>query len=208
MKRNTFHLFCFRSETWLSLDFCTRVIWIKDEAVVGGDADEEQDQVAVDIDVPFIVLHAITRDRDSYPLPCVYCQLSDGDDFSNMLGTGGDDGGDDDEGEEEEPQEDELFIVPEDDAALTKIFNALSHAALMNPDPPEDGAQEGDDEFIYDEDEVALGAEQARVLQHLESVFVAPSLVQQEAGVDADEDDDEEEDDDDDQAQFEDADEG
>lgn len=190
---------------WLSLELSTRVIWIKGDApaVVSGDAnqDEEQDQVAIDIDVPFIVLHAITRDRDSYPLPCVYCQLSAGDDFNNLLAAGGDD---DDDEDDEEPPEDELFIVPEDDAGLTKIFNALSHAALMNPDPPEDGAQEGDDEFIYDEDEVALGAEQARVLQHLESVFVAPSLVQQGAGHDGEESDGEEEED---QAQFEDADE-
>ena len=182
------------------------MIWIKDEVAVDGDAErEEQQQVAIDLDVPFIVLHAITRDQDSYPLPCVYCQLSDGDDYSNLLaaarGDGDGDGVDEDEGEgngdEDEAPEDELFIVPEDDAALTKIFNALSHAAMMNPDPPEDGEQEGDDEFIYDEDEVALGAEQARVLQHLDSVFVAPTMAQRE----------EEEDEDEPEGQFEDADE-
>ena len=182
------------------------MIWIKDEVAVDGDAErEEQQQVAIDLDVPFIVLHAITRDQDSYPLPCVYCQLSDGDDYSNLLAAARGDGDGVDEGEgegegegngdEDEAPEDELFIVPEDDAALTKIFNALSHAAMMNPDPPEDGEQEGDDEFIYDEDEVALGAEQARVLQHLDSVFVAPTMAQRE------------EEEDEDEGQFEDADE-
>ena len=181
------------------------MIWIKDEVAVDGDAErEEQQQVAIDLDVPFIVLHAITRDQDSYPLPCVYCQLSDGDDYSNLLaaargdGDGVDEGEGEENGDEDEAPEDELFIVPEDDAALTKIFNALSHAAMMNPDPPEDGEQEGDDEFIYDEDEVALGAEQARVLQHLDSVFVAPTMAQREED---DEDEDEPE------GQFEDADE-
>ena len=136
-----------------------RVIWIKNDEFVG-----DQHQVAVDIDVPFIVLHAITRDPDSFAKPCVYCQLSGGDGGELRL----------ENEDNSEAEDDELFIVPPNEAGLTAIFNALSHAALVNPDPPEDGEEEGDDEFIYNIDEVALGAEQARVLNHLESVFRAP----------------------------------
>ena len=64
--------------------------------------------------------------------------------------------------------------MPSDVSDLKEIFNAFSHAALLNPDPPEDGEEEGDDELIYNTDEVELGAEQSRNLQHLESVFHLP----------------------------------
>lgn len=145
-----------------------RVIWIREERLT--EQETFEDQVAVDIDVPFIVLHAITRDPDSYPVPCVYCQL-DSDDFDGQQG-------DDDE---DMILDDEIFLAPAADEDLTKIFNALSHAALINPDPPEDGEQDGDDEFIYDYDEVSLGAEQARTLDHLESVFMEPTRLQRSA---------------------------
>ena len=114
-----------------------------------------------DFDVPYIVLHAISRDENSYPKPCVYCQLE----YECE--------GDADQRDEDTENDviDELFIVPSKDEEVRVIFDALSHAALLNPDPPEEGEQEGDDELIYNTDEVNLGAEQARALAHLESVF-------------------------------------
>lgn len=129
-----------------------RVIWWGEDA-------------AYDFDVPYIALHAITRDPDSFPKPCVYCQLD-----CEYPENG------DDEEEEDEPEEviDELFLVPSSDALLKDLFDALSAAALNNPDPPEEWEQEGDDELIYNTEEVELGAEQARTLEHLESVFNVP----------------------------------
>ena len=70
-----------------------------------------------------------------------------------------------------------MFLVPNSDEHLSAMFNALSAAALNNPDPPEEWEQEGDDELIYNLDEVELGAEQARTLEHLESVFNVPMSV-------------------------------
>ena len=105
--------------------------------------------LAFEFDVPFIILHAICRDPASYPKPCIYCQLD----------------------QEEGETPDELFIAPSDADRLSEIFEQFSHAASINPDPPEPGEEEGDDELIYDLDEVTLGAEQARALAHLESVF-------------------------------------
>jgi hypothetical protein len=35
--------------------------------------------------------------------------------------------------------------------SVAPLFEALSKAALMNPDPPEDGENEGDDELIFDQ---------------------------------------------------------
>lgn len=121
--------------------------------------------LAFDFDVSYVTLHAITRDPASYSSPCVYCQL----DFEED--------NDDDDEEEITPlkyPKVEMFLVPGDESLLMEIFNAFSEAALMNPDPPEDGEEEGDDELIYNTEEVALGVEQTRALEHLESVFHLP----------------------------------
>ena len=107
----------------------------------------------LDIDVPFVGLHAVSRSTDSYPKPCLYCQLNQDD--------------------EDEP--DELFLAPDDESLLKTLFDEFCKAAENNPDPPEDGEEEGDDELIYDLNEVTLGAEQAATLAHLESVFVLPN---------------------------------
>lgn len=49
---------------------------------------------AHDFDAAYVVLHAVTHDTESYPRPCLYCQLD----------------------EEEEDAEQEVFFVPSDDA--------------------------------------------------------------------------------------------
>ena len=120
----------------------------------------------------------MSQDVDSYPKPCVYCQL---DEECN------DD--DDDEGDEDEDDEvkDELYLVPQDESELMSIFDALSRAAMLNPD--QDDEEDSDDGFIYNEEEVQRGAEQARVLEQLESVFHVPAGFAQPG----DEEDDEEE---------------
>lgn len=120
-----------------------RVIWIA----------KSDNGANFDFDVRYIVLHAITRDVDSHPKPCIYCQL-------------------DTDGDEDEC--DELFIIPQKEEQLKVIFDGLSNAALKNPDPPEEGEMEGDDELIYNENEVQLGAEQARILQHLDDNLIVP----------------------------------
>lgn len=54
-----------------------------------------------DFDVPYIMLHAITHDPESYPKPCLYCQL-----------------------DEDEDGPSELFLVPpkEEDCELHTLF--------------------------------------------------------------------------------------
>lgn len=131
-----------------------RVVWISATT-----------STAFDFDARYIALHAISRDVNSYPQPALYCQL----DCENA-----DDGSED----QDDDVEDEMYIVPDNEDDLMQLFDAMSHLALINPDPPEDGEQEGDDELIYNIDEVNLGAEQARVLSHLESVFELPTEVQ------------------------------
>jgi chloride channel, nucleotide-sensitive, 1A len=86
-----------------------------------------------DFDVPYIMLHAITHDPESFPRPCLYCQL-----------------------DEDEDGPSEVYLVPprEEDRELEPIiffkflislfavqtlFDAFSHAAMLNPDPNFEG---------------------------------------------------------------------
>ena len=109
--------------------------------------------------VPSILLHALTSDPDSYPRPCLYCQL---DLESDMRGPDDDDNGDDDGAEEggesafiASCNTGEVFLAPPADAdeagaaagagaeagaagALQALFKALSDAALLCPDPDDD----------------------------------------------------------------------
>lgn len=161
----------------------------------------ENNGPAFDFDVPFIALHAVSRDPMTYPKPCIYCQLDSEDlEFDNQYGEEEEEGNNAEEEDKANDNEEsvamengndndndewkELIIIPEEERDVMTIFEALSHAALLNPDPEED--DEGDDDFIYNLDEVNLGAEQARMLDHLESVFQFP-----ESCVDEEEYDDE-----------------
>jgi hypothetical protein len=99
-------------------------------------------------------LHAVTHDTESYPFPCLYCQLD----------------------EEDEDADQEVFFVPADEATLQALFQAFSHVAMLNPDMDMDEDEDGmGSNLIYNLDEVELGAEEARRLAQFESAFVEPS---------------------------------
>ena len=136
-----------------------------------------------DFDVRFIALHAVSRDARSYPRPCLYCQFARDEEFDN--GECEDEADEMLIGEEEElvgeleriaTRANEMFLAPAKDADLMPLFEAFSQAALLNPDPVEPGHEddEDDDELFYNQEEVVLGAEAARVLDHLDNVFTGP----------------------------------
>lgn len=158
-----------------------------------------------DFSVVGILLHAVARDPESYPRPCLYCQLEVDEPV--------DDAGKE-EGDEETPSHDEeesfiercstgeMYLSPQHQEELEPLFEALSKAALLCPDPDDDD----DDtvgEWIFNENEVEQGVRQLalesaasggppgppselitsedemthaqqEVLQRWESVFVAP----------------------------------
>ena len=130
-----------------------RIIWI---------ANKNHSSVtkAFDFDIPYIILHALSHDENTYAKPCLYCQLdnSSESDLDEEFG--------------------ECFFVPPNDSVLLKLFESFSEAAQRNPDADvddDDFVVDGDgDELIYNIDEVRLGAEEARRLEHLESVFNVP----------------------------------
>jgi len=160
---------------------------------------------SLDFDVRFIVLHAVSRDVESYPRPCLYCQLARDDDGV------GEDSGEDDASlpylqEVEALSGDmeriaahavEMFLAPTDESDLIPLFEAFSNAALLNPDPQEPGYEDGDDdeddELIYNEEEVWRGHLDSQtpptpggglaVLEHLDSLLVVPKEFERPAGV-------------------------
>ncbi|CAM9224297.1 unnamed protein product [Phaeothamnion confervicola] len=96
-----------------------RVVWLS-----GTSADK-----AFDFDVPYICLHAVSRDPHTFPLPCIYCQLDEDDDVLK-----------------------EAFFAPSDETLLSLLFAAFSRAAELNPDLPEAGGDDfGGGEFGEDE---------------------------------------------------------
>lgn len=128
---------------------------------------------AYDFDVRFVMLHAISKDVATYPKPCLYCQL---DVEQEQCG---------EENDDEEGEPDECFFAPgcvdgDIDTVLMSIFDAFSQAAQLNPDPEEEeGEGEGmmqysTDDFIYNEEEVAAGVQQAQ-LADWESKFQLPA---------------------------------
>ena len=122
-----------------------------------------------DFDVRYIMLHAVSKDVSTYPKPCIYCQL---DVEYN----------EEEEGEEEESEPSECFFVPEEPEDLMTIFDTFSQAAQLNPDPEEEEEDElgegmiqyGTDDFIYNEEEVMNGAQQAKLMDW-ESKFNCPA---------------------------------
>lgn len=145
-----------------------------------------------DFDVRYIVLHAVSRDKESYPKPCLYCQFAhDEEQFYDDCEENGEDIDEECMKEELANEEDiqtiatsavEMFLVPSNDTDLLQLFNAFSNAALSNPDPVEPGHEfdDEDDGLIYNIEEVELGAMQARALDHLESIFVEPPGIDME----------------------------
>lgn len=94
------------------------------------------------VEIPFIVLHAISRDLEGFPIPCIYCQF---DDKTSFLG---------------KSETDEVYLIPKDESLLQDIFDALSKAAMLNPDP--DLEEEYNDDLVFNREEV---------LSHLDSVL-------------------------------------
>ena len=84
----------------------------------------EQPANGFELEAKHVGLHAVTRDAQTFPEPCLYLQL--------LLGDAADD-----------DAVSELFVVPADAAALELLFDALSRAAEMNPDSDE---SDGDDD--------------------------------------------------------------
>lgn len=92
-----------------------------------------QPETSFMVDVPSIMVHAISRDRQAFAMSCLYCQLDVPDDDLS-----------------------EIRFVPEDETLLEEIYHAFSSSAALNPDlPGPDDDAAGD--FFFNGDEVNSG---------------------------------------------------
>ena len=69
-------------------------------------------------------LHAVTRDAQTFPEPCLYVQLLLNDAAADDAVSAS-------------------FLVPPDAAALEPLFDALSRTAELNPDSDDDDESDG-----------------------------------------------------------------
>uniref|UniRef100_A0A0D9XI47 Chloride conductance regulatory protein ICln n=1 Tax=Leersia perrieri TaxID=77586 RepID=A0A0D9XI47_9ORYZ len=103
-----------------------RVIWVSEVDKGKGYA----------VDFLAISLHAVSRDPEAYPSPCIYTQIEteDGSDEES------DESDSEVNGEIELSKVTEMRIIPSD--PLDGLFEAFSHCAELNPDPNAESDEE------------------------------------------------------------------
>mmetsp|Transcript_14254 Transcript_14254/g.19652 ORF Transcript_14254/g.19652 Transcript_14254/m.19652 type:complete len:218 (+) Transcript_14254:251-904(+) len=115
-----------------------------------------------DFEVPFrsITMHAVSRDSESFPTPCIYMQVE----FPSI--------------ERESDDEDditEMRVIPSDSDCIDQIFQVLCDCAALNPDL--DCEENGEGEFYFNEDEVVNGTgsdERADILNRFDAMLQIP----------------------------------
>ncbi|TKY68030.1 Chloride conductance regulatory protein ICln [Spatholobus suberectus] len=122
-----------------------QVIWVSDVDKTKGYA----------VDFLSISLHAISRDPDAYPLPCLYTQI-DTEEADE----------DHSDSESNHIQQDlsnitEMRLIPSDPTQLDALFAIFCQCAELNPEPNDEEGEEHDWVFSADqmEDEEAIDDE-------------------------------------------------
>ncbi|KAJ1689167.1 hypothetical protein LUZ63_013322 [Rhynchospora breviuscula] len=108
-----------------------RVIWLSDTEAEKG----------YSVDFVSISLHAVSRDPEAYPQPCIYAQID--------LGEEGDetDDSDSESGEDAELSKiTEMRFVPSDPSQLDSLFAVFCQCAELNPDPNAEIEEEEEEE--------------------------------------------------------------
>jgi len=123
-----------------------RLVWLSDEDVHKGYA----------VDFYSLSMHAISRDVEAYPQPCIYTQIENGNETEEEFEE------DEDAQEPLEPEINgtpsdlshvtEMRLVPKDSSVLDHLFQVLCDCAVLNPDPEVE--QEGEGEWFFNKDEV------------------------------------------------------
>lgn len=115
-----------------------RVIWVQ--------ADKS---LTLGLSYPQIVMHAISRDTETFPKPCIYLQLDEGSE--DMV---------EDDDEDDDLPAPEAQLVPQDASLVDDLFRALCDSAAQNPDPDLD--DDGEGEFYFNDQEVLEGLDEER----------------------------------------------
>ncbi|XP_011029973.1 PREDICTED: chloride conductance regulatory protein ICln-like [Populus euphratica] len=115
-----------------------KVLWLSDVDRTKGYA----------VDFLSISLHAVSRDPEAYPSPCIYTQIETGEDE------------DESEGSDSECSDaldlskvTEMRLVPSDPSQLDTLFQVFCECAELNPEPVEDNEEEHN--WIFSADQLA-----------------------------------------------------
>lgn len=103
-----------------------RVIWVSD----GGEG--------YAVDFVAVSLHAVSRDPEAYPYPCIYTQIE----TEASLGEESDVSDSETNGELELSKVTEMRIIPSDPGQLDELFEAFCNCAELNPDPSAESDEE------------------------------------------------------------------
>jgi len=141
-----------------------------------------------------IMIHAISRDLEAFPQPCVYLQLDVQADEDMEEG-----GAQLQKGEEDIATVSEVRLVPEDVNAIDALYQAISIGQNLHPDDNDDDDEDEDEDSVEGDSlffsaDAMEGAQffqasdyQQGVLDHLDSVLVEPEQHHQSEFEDADE---------------------
>eukprot|EP00258_Populus_trichocarpa_P010515 XP_002318279.1 chloride conductance regulatory protein ICln [Populus trichocarpa] len=115
-----------------------KVVWLSDVDGTKGYA----------VDFLSISLHAVSRDPEAYPSPCIYTQIETGEDE------------DESEGSDSECSDaldlskvTEMRLVPSDPSQLDTLFQVFCECAELNPEPVEDNEEEHN--WIFSADQLS-----------------------------------------------------
>ncbi|XP_073043694.1 chloride conductance regulatory protein ICln-like isoform X1 [Primulina eburnea] len=105
-----------------------RVVWLSDTDRAKGYA----------VDIVSVSLHAVSRDPETYPSPCIYAQIESGAEDDEM-----DDSDSDSNNNLDLSKITEMRLVPSDPNQVDTLFAIFCECAELNPDPIEDDDGEG-----------------------------------------------------------------
>ncbi|KAL7107290.1 hypothetical protein ACP275_06G045000 [Erythranthe tilingii] len=120
-----------------------QVVWLSDTDRAKGYA----------VDFISVSLHAVSRDPEAYPSPCIYAQIETE--------------AEEDESEESDSESDstlnlskitEMRLIPSDPDQLDMLFATFCECAELNPDPTEEGEEEHN--WIFSADQLENDGEE------------------------------------------------
>ncbi|KAF8008686.1 hypothetical protein BT93_K2370 [Corymbia citriodora subsp. variegata] len=99
------------------------------------------------VDFLSISLHAVSRDPEAYPSPCIYAQIETVEDEE------GSDGSDSERDETLDLSKvKEMRLVPSDPNQLDTLFEVFCECAELNPEPSEEEGEVGGHDWVFSAD--------------------------------------------------------
>ncbi|XP_061359400.1 chloride conductance regulatory protein ICln isoform X2 [Gastrolobium bilobum] len=129
-----------------------QIIWLSDVDNTKGYA----------VDFLSISLHAVSRDPEAYPVPCLYTQIeTEADDEDNS-----DNSDSECNGVQDLSNIREMRLVPSDPTQLDAMFEVFCECAELNPEPNDEEGEEHDWVFSADQMEDEKAEEEGYISQN------------------------------------------